>query len=70
MKKLTFSVTLTFDDEISEDNEVLEVAQNIANAIVAQANEANMAPNSSDNYTKHVAVQPEFLDEVIKITIV
>ena len=37
-KKLTFTVTVEFEDKIVKDNEVVEVANNIARAIELETN--------------------------------
>jgi len=64
-KKLTFTVTVEFADKIVDDNEVLEVANNIANAIVYDANTIGIAPENSETYTEGVEVKPQFVDGVV-----
>ena len=56
MRKITFTVTLEFADKISDDNEVQEVAQNIANSLKHDAEHYGLAPENSDNYTKSIEV--------------
>jgi hypothetical protein len=66
-KKLTFTVTVEFADKIVDDNEVLEVANNIAKAIVHDANTCGIAPEESETYTESVEVKPQFVDEVVNL---
>jgi hypothetical protein len=65
MKKLTFSVTVEFAEKITSDNDVLQVAKNIAAAIVDETNGMGIAPQDSDNYTKLVSVTPQFINETV-----
>jgi len=65
-KILTFSVKLTFESEIVDDNEILEIAKNIARAIKDEAfHGMGIAPDNCETYTKEVSVKPQFLDETI-----
>ena len=61
MRKLTFTVTVEFANKITDDNEINEVANNIAKAIVDRANHEGIAPENSDNYTESVEIQSETL---------
>ena len=70
MKKLSFTVTITFEDKITDDKEILEVAKNIANAIKHEADTAGIAPEASETYTKEIEVKPQFLDESVTLTMV
>ncbi len=66
MKKQTFIVTLTFEDKISDDNDILEIAKNIARAIKNEANNGmGITTDFSDTYTKTIQVKPQFLEETI-----
>lgn len=56
-KKLTFTVTVEFEDKITDDNEVAEVAQNIVNAITSHADTAGIAPEASETYMKSVTAK-------------
>jgi len=64
-KKLTFTVTVEFEDKISNDNEVLEVAENIARGIINESNGEGIASEDSDTFLKTVSVKPMFHQEVI-----
>ena len=67
MKKQTFIVTLTFEDKISGDNDILEIANSIARAIKNETNGIGISPQNSDNYTKTIEVKSQFLEETINI---
>ncbi len=60
MKQLTFVVTLTFADEINDNKKVMEVAQNIANALSFEAEFGALAPESGETFTEEIEVKPWF----------
>ena len=65
-RKLSFTVTLEFADKITDDQDILEIASNIARAIKREADSGDgIVTEFSDTYTKSVSVKPQFLDEVI-----
>ena len=69
-RKLNFSVTLTFESAINDDNDILEVAKNIARAIQVECNYGNgITTDFSDTYTERVEVKPQFIDETITLDI-
>lgn len=68
MKKLTFSVTLTFESKISDDNEILEVANNIALAIKDGANGHGIAPEISETFLETIEVKPQFTDGTVTLS--
>jgi hypothetical protein len=61
MKKIVLTVVLEFEDKISDDNELREVAENVAEAIISHANTAGIAPESSETYLKKVNVKSDVL---------
>ncbi len=63
-KKLTFTVTVEFADKIVDDNEVIEVAENIARAIENETDNM-VAPENSETYTVGIEVRPQFVDKII-----
>jgi hypothetical protein len=70
-RKLTFSVTLTFESAINDDNDILEIAKNIARAIKSEADTGQgITTDFSDTYTEKVEVKPQFIDETITLDIV
>jgi hypothetical protein len=69
-KKLQFTVTVEFSDKITDDKEILEVADNIARAIAVETNGLGISPQDADAYTISVAVKPQYLDSVVNATII
>lgn len=70
-KKLTFSVTLTFESAINDDNDIIEIANNIARAIKNEANNGmGIVTDFSDTYTEKIEVKPQYLDEAVTLEIV
>lgn len=66
----TFSVTLTFSDDIVGDDELMEIANNVARAIQLETNGLGISPADSDSFTTKVEVTPQFLDETVTIQII
>jgi hypothetical protein len=65
-RKLSFTVTLEFADKITDDQDILEIASNIARAIKREADSGDgIVTDFSDTFTKSVSVKPQFLDETI-----
>ena len=65
-RKLSFTVTLEFADKITDDQDILEIASNIARAIKREADSGDgIVTDFSDTFTKNVSVKPQFLDETI-----
>jgi len=56
MREITFEVTLRFSSKVTADEEILEVQQNILDAIVRQAESAILAPLDSDAFTTNIKV--------------
>lgn len=69
-KTLTFTVQVEFEDKITDDLLIMEVAQNIANAVENEVCAMGIAPEDSETYTKSVSVKPQFLDETVTLKIV
>ena len=64
-KKLTFTVTLEFADKINDDKDVLQVAENIARAIVNETNGEGVAPQDIDTYLEKVSIKPKYIQKII-----
>lgn len=70
-KSLNFNVTLTFESAINDDNDIIEIAKNIARAIENEVNNGHgITTDFSDTYTESIRVTPQFLNETIIIDIV
>jgi hypothetical protein len=67
MSKTTqrFIVEIVTEDPIVNDNEINEMAQNIANAIVNEANASGIVPEDSETFTKIVYVKGWYQDKQI-----
>jgi hypothetical protein len=64
-KSVLFRVEVTFADNVEQDEDIMQVAQNIARAIVNETNGEGIAPQNDDNYTKEVRVTPWYIDKTI-----
>lgn len=60
-----FIVEIVTEDPIVDDNEVNEMAQNIANGIVNEANGQGIVPEASETFTKIVYVKGWYQDKQI-----
>jgi len=69
-RHLKFEVTVVFSDAITSDEDIMEIAENIANAIRNEANNGvRIAPEESEAYTQMVYIKPQFLDETVTLKI-
>jgi len=64
-KSLSFRVEIDFESEIVDDNDIMEVAQNIARAIKNEANSGAIAPENGDTYTEIIRVTPQYIAKTI-----
>lgn len=64
-KDISFRVELTFESNIDQDEDVMQVAQNIARAIVAETNGQGISPQNGDTYLEIVRVTPQYLNKTI-----
>lgn len=64
-KYQSFRVELEFSGNIVSDEEIMEIAQNIANGLVSQANHEGLTPVDSDEHTCIIRVTPQYLDKTI-----
>jgi len=69
-RKVQFSVTIEFQDKIVLDSDIIEIANNIAQAIKREALNHSIAPEDSDTHTIGVSVIPQYLGEEIKLKII
>lgn len=60
-----FMVEIVTEDNISDDNEIDEMAQNIADGIVSHANTTGITPENSETFTKIVYVKGWYSDKQI-----
>jgi len=64
-KTQRFMVEIVTEDKIEGDNEINEMAQNIADAIVSHANTTGIVPEASETYTNIVYVKGWYSDKQI-----
>ena len=64
-KTQRFIVEIVTEDSITDDNEINEMSQNIADAIVSHANTAGITPENSETFTKIVYVKGWYSDKQI-----
>jgi hypothetical protein len=73
MKKVTFTVTIEFSGKVTDDRDIMEITNNIAQAIADRENGASatntITPRGADFLTERVTVQPQFLDNEVSIQI-
>jgi hypothetical protein len=60
-----FIVEIVTDDKISDDNEINEMAQNIADSIVTKSREYGIVPDDSETFVKIVYVKGWYSDKQI-----
>lgn len=60
-----FRVELEFESNIDAEEELSEVAENIARAIVSEANGQGIAPVDSGTYLEIVRVTPWFSNKTV-----
>jgi hypothetical protein len=69
-RKIAFTVTLTFESKITDDKDILEIANNIARAIKNEANNGQgIVTDFSDTYTETIMVKPIGMDEAVTINV-
>lgn len=69
-RKIAFTVTLTFESKITDDNDILEIANNIARAIKNESNNGEgIAPINGDAYTETIMVKPIGMDIAVTINV-
>ncbi len=71
MKTQSFTVTLTFSNKITSDDDIKEITRNIADALKHSADTYGLAPESADGFTTVIEVTPEFLPKAkVRIPII
>lgn len=64
-KTVSFRVELTFESNIEADEDLIQIAKNVARAIVAETNGEGISPQNGDTYLEVVRVTPWYLNETI-----
>ena len=69
-RKIQFTVSITFSEKVTDDQDILDIAKNIAKAIKNEAVEGNgITTDFTDAFTEEIEVKPQFLDEVINLKV-
>jgi hypothetical protein len=65
----TFRIEIEFEDKIVSDNEIMEIANNIGEALSNHVNnsENGLTPKESETFTKYIRVTPQFLNTPIHV---
>ena len=70
-RKIQFTVSITFSEKVTDDQDILDIAKNIARAIRNEAVEGNgITTDFTDAFTEEIEVKPQFLDEVINLKVI
>jgi hypothetical protein len=64
-KTITFRVELEFESEITQDEDIMQVAENIAEAIKDGTNGKGIAPQNGDTYLEIIRVTPQYLNKTV-----
>tara|TARA_R110000772_G_scaffold17348_3_gene48468 strand:+ start:803 stop:1018 length:216 start_codon:yes stop_codon:yes gene_type:complete len=64
-KEVRFMVTLITSEKITSDDDINEMSQNIADAIVSHANTAGITPEVTDGFTEIVYVKGWYQDKEV-----
>ena len=69
-RKIQFTVSITFSEKVTDDQDILDIAKNIAIAIKNEAVEGNgITTDFTDAFTEEIEVKPQFLDKVINLKV-
>lgn len=69
-RQLVFTVTLAFSDAVTEQEDIMMVAENIARAIKNEADSGEgIAPENADVITRAVEVKPEAVNNFVTLKI-
>jgi hypothetical protein len=70
-RKIQFTVSITFSEKVTDDQDILDIAKNIARAIKNEAVEGNgITTDFTDAFTEEIEVTPQFLDETITLKVI
>jgi hypothetical protein len=70
-KKIQFTVSITFSEKVTDDQDILDIAKNIARAIKNEAVEGDgITTDFTDAITREIEVKPQFSDETITLKVI
>lgn len=64
-KSITFHVELQFESNIEQDEDVMQIAENIARAIKTETNGLGISPQNGDTYLEIIRVTPQYINKTI-----
>lgn len=64
-KNVSFRIELQFESNIEQDEDVMQIAENIARAIKAEAKSNHIAPQDGDTYLEIIRVTPQYINKTI-----
>ena len=69
MKIIQLNLTLKFDEDICDDNEIAEVVQNVLNALIYHRDNIGLAPSISEAITLKIEVSEPFTETILSNSI-
>ena len=68
--KFQFTVCITFSEKVTDDQDILDIAKNIALAIKKEAVEGGgITTDFTDAMTEEIQITPQFLDETFTLKV-
>jgi hypothetical protein len=69
MRKITLEVDLTFDNNITDDNEIAEIINNVQQALIRQIQESTISSENSDTMLESFSISEAYTQTVINYEI-
>lgn len=69
MKTINLNVDLKFSDDISNDNEIIEVVHNVLNALVTTSMEFGISPDNSEGMVNKIIVLEPYTETKLEYTL-
>lgn len=60
MKKISLEVDLTFDNNITDDNEIAEIINNVQQALIRQIQESTISSENSDTMLESFSISEAY----------
>ena len=60
MRKITLEVDLTFDNDITDDNEIIEIVYNVQQALIRQVQESSISSVNSDTCLESFSINETY----------
>lgn len=69
MKKISLEVDLTFDSDITDDKEIIEIIYNVQQALIRQVQESSISSFNSDTCLESFSISEAYTQTVINYEI-